>query len=218
MVLRFVVPVGLGLLLMLPACRSSALVSSGTSPDSGTKKICVGPGCPPRCGALVECGEECVDLAIDATHCGACDTACTFAHAGATCALGGCAMGTCAQGYSDCDGNPANGCETDLLADTAHCGACGNTCPPVAPNVVSTCEAGVCKAICAPGMVVCNGQCRTECPNWIWTNPVLSANNLYAADFLDSQLGLAGGDYGLLSWRAFRRRPSSSPSEAPIGI
>ena len=196
MVFRAVVLLGI-VLSLLAGCRSGELRGvGGEGADAG--KICIGPACPPRCGALADCAEECVDLQTDATHCGSCGTSCSFAHAAAACTNGACAMGTCAQGFADCDGNPANGCEADLLSDTARCGTCSNTCPAVAVNTVSTCEAGVCKAICAPGMVVCNGQCRASCANWKWTNPVLSANNLYAADFFDANLGLAGGDYQLL--------------------
>jgi hypothetical protein len=45
---------------------------------------------------------------------------------------------TCAAGFGDCDGDPSNGCEADLLHTNDHCGACGYTCNPVA------CENGTC--------------------------------------------------------------------------
>ena len=31
---------------------------------------------------------------------------------------------TCAPGTGDCNGDPGDGCETDLTSDPAHCGAC----------------------------------------------------------------------------------------------
>jgi hypothetical protein len=36
--------------------------------------------------------------------------------------------GGCSSFLVDCDGNEANGCETDLRKDPAHCGACGRGC------------------------------------------------------------------------------------------
>jgi hypothetical protein len=47
---------------------------------------------------------------------------------------------TCPEGTADCDGNPANGCETDLKHDPKNCGACGHTCGPPAH-----CAGGSCK-------------------------------------------------------------------------
>jgi len=34
----------------------------------------------------------------------------------------------CDEGFADCDGDDANGCETDLTGDDANCGGCGTTC------------------------------------------------------------------------------------------
>lgn len=36
--------------------------------------------------------------------------------------------GQCQAKYGDCDGDQANGCESDLRIDEANCGACGNAC------------------------------------------------------------------------------------------
>jgi hypothetical protein len=48
------------------------------------------------------------------THCGGCNTACTRAHATATCSTGSCAIGACTGTWGNCDGNDANGCEATL--------------------------------------------------------------------------------------------------------
>ncbi|MBX3191146.1 MAG: hypothetical protein KF819_29385 [Labilithrix sp.] len=45
----------------------------------------------------------------------------------------------CPANTGDCDRNPANGCETDLLVTTAHCGVCDRSCAGAA------CENGDCK-------------------------------------------------------------------------
>jgi hypothetical protein len=46
---------------------------------------------------------------------------------------------SCLEGLADCDGDPANRCETTLASDAANCGACGNACTGEA-----TCLAGAC--------------------------------------------------------------------------
>src|SRR4051794_30853065 len=61
---------------------------------------------------------------------GASCTPCVAPHAtvASTCGPGGaCAIGSCDKGWGDCDGDPANGCETNLRGTTA-CGQCGRTC------------------------------------------------------------------------------------------
>src|SRR5262249_7381344 len=47
--------------------------------------------------------------------------------------------GSCAAGTADCDGNAANGCETNTQADDGHCGGCANPCASG-----SSCQAGKC--------------------------------------------------------------------------
>ena len=49
----------------------------------------------------------------------------------------------CASGRADCDDSP--GCETEVLANTKHCGECGHDCQGGA------CESGVCKPVSLAG-------------------------------------------------------------------
>jgi hypothetical protein len=81
--------------------------------------------------------------------------ACTYQHAAAKCTdSGACGMAACDEGWADCDGNPGNGCETDLHAATS-CGACGAAC--VAGQV---CTPKGCQASCAPPLTACSvGPC-----------------------------------------------------------
>jgi RHS repeat-associated protein len=58
-----------------------------------------------------------VRLATDASNCGTCGTTCAGANATGVCDHGQCAL-LCGQGFSDCDGDPSNGCET-----TGPCGS-----------------------------------------------------------------------------------------------
>ncbi len=55
---------------------------------------------------------------------------------------------------TSCDGNPDNGCETDLSTSDAHCGACGNAC-----DAGVACVDGACG--CPAGTVDCGGTCET---------------------------------------------------------
>ena len=48
----------------------------------------------------------------------------------------------CPTGRGDCDGDPSNGCETDLTADTSNCRACGHACSS---------KEGVTGAMCVDG-------------------------------------------------------------------
>jgi hypothetical protein len=82
-----------------------------------------------------------VDLRASAAHCGACGRACNPANATGACAASACAVAACDGGFGDCDGDPANGCETDTRLSAAHCGRCGNACA-----AASACEAGACSA------------------------------------------------------------------------
>jgi hypothetical protein len=116
-------------------------------------------------------------------HCGACGISCELAHVTQpSCARDGdklrcevthacdpesapCKPGAketgCEAGYSDCDGDPTNGCETNL-SRLSDCGSCDNSC--VKPNTNSECRNGKCEITgCAPGAARCNNsaECRS---------------------------------------------------------
>jgi hypothetical protein len=62
----------------------------------------------------------------------------------------------CPVGFADCDGNEANGCETNLQTDPANCGRCGMGCG-VGMNATRTCSAGACGMSCNAGFANCDG-------------------------------------------------------------
>jgi len=68
----------------------------------------------------------------------------------------------CPQGYADCDGNPANGCEVDLTADAYHCGACGTSCPG-SGTASGVCMSGTCGVACRVGTYDCDGNPANGC-------------------------------------------------------
>ncbi|WP_438007899.1 MXAN_6577-like cysteine-rich protein [Sorangium sp. So ce321] len=104
------------------------------SPASGTGGELCAPG-------LEECGGDCVDLDIDAHHCGSCSNECPEEQ---LCEDGECA---CAPDLAACDG----GC-VDLASDPLHCGSCEVRC---ADN--QTCTDGAC--LCNEGLTDCGGRC-----------------------------------------------------------
>jgi hypothetical protein len=87
----------------------------------------------------------------------------------------------CNPGFQNCDGNGANGCETDTSSSATNCGACGHvcptggacvagqcTCPPAAPlacngtcvnPTVDPANCGQCGHVCAPGHTCVAGSC-----------------------------------------------------------
>ncbi|MBX3220317.1 MAG: hypothetical protein KF795_07330 [Labilithrix sp.] len=73
--------------------------------------------------------DECVDFLTDPNHCGGCGSFCPAAGANQirVCDKGLCKY-DCAPGFADCNGNTADGCETNLRAHPGNCGSCGNRC------------------------------------------------------------------------------------------
>jgi hypothetical protein len=72
---------------------------------------------------------------------------CSAANGTAECnpANGTCQISACDAGFGDCDGDPTNGCETDLRSDAANCGRCGFVCGAT------------------PGQICVNGFCHQHC-------------------------------------------------------
>jgi hypothetical protein len=90
--------------------------------------------------------------------CGACDNACAFDKASASCKAGKCAVLNCDTGYGDCDSLSSNGCETKL-DDTANCGECGKKC-----TGSQTCQGGLCSTVkCDAGSANCDNNAANGC-------------------------------------------------------
>lgn len=65
------------------------------------------------CNGVVADGCE-TNIVTSNAHCGVCGNACDFPNASATCMSGACVIGACLDGFSDCDGDPRNGCEVRI--------------------------------------------------------------------------------------------------------
>ncbi|MBN9161710.1 MAG: hypothetical protein J0I07_12160 [Myxococcales bacterium] len=106
-------------------------------------------GCEPNTNETL-CGDYCSDLLSDIANCGACRAPCyPGEHHMSACSKGICER-ECMPGWGDCDGDPSNGCEMNLLVDGRHCGSCGAQCDTQAGQpcvdgrcLMVECDAGV---------------------------------------------------------------------------
>ena len=100
------------------------------------------------------------DVRNDIAHCGACGAACALASSAEAmaCRGGRCEVARCAPGRGDCDGFPANGCETSTTDDWMNCGGCEVGCAIFAPGVTfADCRDSACFiAECSGGLADCN--------------------------------------------------------------
>jgi hypothetical protein len=95
-------------------------------------------------------------------NCGRCGQRCERPNAVVSCASGACETLECEPLRGDCDGDAANGCESDVSSDVSRCGACDVACEPAASSTTS-CEGGVCVRVCDPGFASCDGILETGC-------------------------------------------------------
>ena len=144
------------------ACDNACPARPNTTPT------CAAGRCGFRCAAgWGDCDGDAsngceVDLTASVEHCGRCGNLCVVSGGTAACAAGACTVASCGGDFADCDGNAANGCETDLRASASHCGMCNNPCP-LRPHTVSTCDARVCGARCETGFADCDGNPSNGC-------------------------------------------------------
>lgn len=102
------------------------------------------------------------NLASDPNNCGACGVVCTTTNGTPACVGGVCAIGSCNSGFGNCDGNVANGCETNTANNVTNCGSCGIVCS--APNGTPGCSAGACTIVaCNAGFSNCDGISANGC-------------------------------------------------------
>jgi hypothetical protein len=106
-------------------------------------------------------GNGCETSTRTLTSCGACGIPCAPANATGDCSTGTCRIAACSPGFSDCDGNPANGCETALRTLT-NCASCGDVCSRA--HAVADCSTGTCATMtCAAGYGDCDGVDSNGC-------------------------------------------------------
>jgi len=119
------------------------------------------PACQP---GFKTCAGECVsidrpDLGCSSAECAACDvthsiTRCNARHT--------CDIAVCYAGYDNCDGDPGNGCETDVRTDPNNCGGCRRQCAAL-PHARNGCGDGCTIWRCDDGFHDCNGAMADGC-------------------------------------------------------
>ena len=89
------------------------------------------------------CEGQCVNYDDPAFGCSAntCEPCPVAPHAESGCVNDECLVVSCEAGWSNCDGNPLNGCETNIW-EVANCGDCGVTC--ALSNGTAVCNEGTC--------------------------------------------------------------------------
>jgi hypothetical protein len=141
-------------------CGHTCVTAHGTPACAGG--VCQTATCDPNWG---DCDDDpangCeTDLRVTAAHCGTCAVGCTNPHGPTLCQAGVCTP-SCDNGYDDCDGTVANGCETRTATDPNHCGTCDTVCTNAHGTTV--CVWGVCTPTCVPGFESCDGDPRNGC-------------------------------------------------------
>ncbi len=128
----------------------------------GSSVVCLGGACDFVCGmGLHRCGMVCI-ATTSVTGCGtSCSPCPTAANADPTCDGTRCGF-RCRSGFGDCDGDPSNGCEADLLTNPMACGRCDNRCVS-GSNATATCTGGTCGNRCNAAFGDCDMNLSNGC-------------------------------------------------------
>ncbi|MBK8256074.1 MAG: hypothetical protein IPK82_25825 [Polyangiaceae bacterium] len=146
---------------------STGMCTCQTDQDCPTNSVCNGCTCEPaaECQTYADCSVadgccsgECVHLDGDSENCGACGNICSYPNGVGQCILGTCALAGCVPGFSDCDLNEGNGCET---AGTCIC-VPGSVKPcytgPSGTNGVGACVSGIQECLGSMGWSLCQSE------------------------------------------------------------
>ncbi|MBI5512675.1 MAG: FG-GAP repeat protein [Deltaproteobacteria bacterium] len=123
--------------------------------------------CPP---GQMNCAGRCATLGTDVSNCGMCGRQCpTGANGAAACVLGECQL-QCNPGFGNCNGNTADGCESNLQVDPSNCMRCGVVCSAPGASVLR-CEAGACViGACLPNRGDCDMALGNGCETTLGTS------------------------------------------------
>jgi len=121
--------------------------------DCNSGSICLSNTCVPGCSGLQPCqagfsccSGSCYDFANDENNCGFCQNACSFPPNGSPlCVNGICSLGTCETAFADCNKNPQDGCEWNVLQDGA-CSCVPGQKQPCYQGAPGTNNIGACKS------------------------------------------------------------------------
>jgi len=150
------------------------------------------------------CNGACVSLFDPNAGCATavCTPCAAATNAAPSCKAGGCSF-MCNEGFADCDGNPANGCEGNTSSDVANCGKCGDACGTANTKNPAICMAGKCTFACRIGFGHCGAANVTGCE----TNLDMDPLNCGACGH-----SCLGGDCKLGKCEPFQLASTSQPS------
>jgi len=134
----------------------------GSATDGGSEGSSGGPG---TCSDTQKsCNGTCVSKFDPNAGCATaiCTPCAAATNAAPSCKAGGCSF-SCNDGFSDCDGNPANGCEGNTASDAMNCGKCGDPCGTANTVNPALCTAGKCSFSCKPRFGHCGATNATGC-------------------------------------------------------
>ncbi|KAG0587904.1 hypothetical protein KC19_2G199900 [Ceratodon purpureus] len=160
--------------------------SSCKSPGPNTDSVCQGGKCKPVCHqGFQDCDADAAGICEanvkeDVTNCGSCNKRCpqpvmlpsalefvqldSYRPDIATCSNGTCGLVCGKATHANCDGDAANGCETDLFNAVSNCGSCGNACAEPPNTTGAACFSGVCGYLgCLEGFADCDGDANNGC-------------------------------------------------------
>ncbi|MDB4938903.1 MAG: hypothetical protein JWP87_5875 [Labilithrix sp.] len=161
------------LVLALPTIACTALLgdyTTGAGGGDGGPGTSGGPNGP--CDATQKtCGGTCVSKDAPLTGCAtdSCSPCPPTTNGDPACKAGACSF-VCTNGFTDCDGNPANGCEVNTASDVASCGKCGDACGTANTLTAPKCVANKCVFTCKKDFAHCGGPmmdtgCDTDLAN-----------------------------------------------------
>ncbi|RME23622.1 MAG: hypothetical protein D6806_10960 [Deltaproteobacteria bacterium] len=128
------------------------------------------------CPSHASAGLVCVDTLTDDMNCGTCGNECAgdITNGKERCIDGSCVV-ECYSGYGDCNDNPDDGCETNLIGNDSNCGACGVQCAGQVPHGVEKCDVDTCVLTCLDETGTtdyedCDGDSSNGCETSLWSN------------------------------------------------
>lgn len=117
--------------------------------------------CVMNCGALTECEGSCLDTATQPENCGGCGIVCDEPDRSLRTCAGSVCDFSCEDGFGNCNGDAADGCEVAVSNTVTDCGSCGNVCE--GGNAAWACEASACVPSCNTGFDNCNSDISDGC-------------------------------------------------------
>lgn len=172
-------PLIAGALGVLAAAGIGVVLATRADDDTPAPRSQKGAAPPPASPGALDCAfgfkpceGQCVSTDRPDYGCGnASCAACVVPNATSRCDSNlSCDIAVCYQEFDNCDGDPKNGCESNVRIDPDNCGGCGRRCPDL-PHAVRGCGDACTIWRCQPGYRDCNAQASDGCEARVSDNP-----------------------------------------------